>query len=114
MIKGGFERKNVPKSKDEIIPAEEINWAHKINNQMLREITKTTELKHFCEMQHLKYVAHVIRNDNNSLQKPLLFCDTRSNRWKRLTSYIGVYEIQLRKTMMDKNKLNRLVNELMN
>ena len=114
MIKGGFERKNVPKSKDEIIPVEEINWAYKINNQMLREITKTTELKHFCEMQHLKYVAHVIRNDNNSIQKRLLFCDTRSNRWKRLASYIGVDETQLRKTMMDKNKFNRLVNELMN
>ena len=73
MIKGGFERKNVPKNKDDNIPAEEIDWAYRINNKQLRDITKTTELRHFCEVQHLKYVAHITRSDNDSIQKNLFF-----------------------------------------
>ena len=92
IVRGGFERKNVPKSNDDIIPPEEIDWAYKINDKELFEITKTTELKHFCEIQYLKYVAHIERSGNYSLQKQLLCCETAGNRWRRKASYIGVDE----------------------
>ena len=106
-------KKNAPKNKDDNIPAEEIDWAYRINKKQLRDITKTTELRHFCEVQHLKYVAHITRSDNDSIQKKLLFCETSGNRWRGLASYVGVDETQLRKNMMDKNEFNRLINEIM-
>ena len=114
MIKGGFTRKNVPKKKDEVIPNEEIDWAYKNNNNKLHEITKTNELKHFCETQHLKYIAHIVRSENDTIQKQLLFSETNRNRWRRMALYVGVDEIQLRRTMMCKNDFNKLLNNLMN
>ena len=49
-------------------PTVPIPMAHKLNNEKIREITKSNEVKLFCDMQHLKYIAHVTRLDNNSLQ----------------------------------------------
>ena len=34
IVRGGFERKNVPKNNDDIIPPEEIDWAYKINKKL--------------------------------------------------------------------------------
>ena len=55
MVKGGFTRKNAPKNKnDTSIPENEIGWSFKLSNEKIREITNTTEIKPFCEAQHLK------------------------------------------------------------
>ena len=68
MVKGGFSRTNAPKNKkDMIIPKEEIDWAYKFSNENIREITKSSSIKAFCEKQHLKYIAHVTRLSNNNL-----------------------------------------------
>ena len=59
MVKGGFSRRNAPKyKKDKSIPEEEIGWSYKLSNEKIREIPKTNEIKLFCDMQHLKYIAH--------------------------------------------------------
>ena len=55
------------------IPEGEADWSFKLSNEAIREITKTTEIKNFCDMQHLKYIAHVMRCENSSLQKQFLF-----------------------------------------
>ena len=60
MVKGGFKRKNVPKVKENIKKTD-MDWAFVINNEKLREITKTTSIRSFCQIQHLKYIAHVTR-----------------------------------------------------
>ena len=74
LVKGGFSRINAPKNKkDKSIPEDEINWSFKLSNDDIRTITKTTEIKNFCDMQHMKYIAHVTRRENNSLQKRFLF-----------------------------------------
>ena len=74
-VKGGFKRMNAPTNKkDTSIPADEVEWSFNISNARLREITKTSEIIHFCQKQHLKYIAHIARLDNDSLQKQLLFC----------------------------------------
>ena len=86
MVKGGFSRRNAPKNKkDKLIPEEEIDWSYKLSNEKIREITKTNGIKLFCDMQHFKYIAHVTRLENNSLQKQFLFSEASkgsSNRWK--------------------------------
>ena len=78
--------KNSPKNKkDKSIPENEVDWSFKSRNEAIREITKTTEIKNFCDMQHLKYIACVTRHENSSLQKQFLFCETSksaSRKWK--------------------------------
>ena len=88
LVKGGFPKKNAPKNKkDQSIPEGEVDWSFKLSNEAIREITKTTEIKNFCDMQHLKYIAHVTRLENSSLQKQFLFCETSkssSMKWKKV------------------------------
>ena len=102
MVKGGFARKNAPKNKnDTSIPTEEVDWAFKLSNENIRKLTKTTEISHFCQVQHLKYIAHVTRLDNDSLQKQFLFCnsDNPSRRWSKFSQITGVDETQLRRNV---------------
>ena len=112
MVTGGFTRKNAPKNKnDTSIPDNEIDWSLKLSNEKIRKLTNTTEIKHFCEAQHLKYIAHVTRMDNNTLQKQFLFCqsDNQSNRWRKLANLAGVDESQLRRTMVNKKEFKQLL-----
>ena len=107
MVKGGFKRKNAPKNKnDNSIPPEEVDWSFVLSNEKIRKITNTTEINHFCHIQHLKYIAHVSRLSNECLQKQLLFADSShsSRRWGKLSKLTGIDEIQLRRTMRDRNK----------
>ena len=62
-----FSRKNAPKNnKDKSIPEDEVDWFI-LSNEAIREITKTTEIKNFFDMQHIKYIAHVMCRQNSSL-----------------------------------------------
>ena len=90
--------KNTPKNKKEqSIPEGEVDWSFKLSNEAIREITKTTEIKNFCDMQHLKYIAHVMRRENSSLQK-----------FSELTM---LDESQLRRTMFDKSEFKKLLSK---
>ena len=113
MVKGGFIRKNAPKNKkDKSIPEEEIDWSFKLSNDDIRKITKTSEIKDFCEIQHLKYIAHVTRMGNDSLQKQFLFSTSSNNRWHKLSNLTGIDETQLRRKMFDKKEFPRLLSNL--
>ena len=115
MVKGGFKRKNAPTGSTNVdIVAEEIDWSFVISNKRVNEITKTTELKHFCEIQHLKYIAHITRLDNDSIQKQLLFCQSSnsSNRWTKLSNITSIDEIQLRRNKIDRKKFKQLLSKL--
>ena len=112
MVNGGFIRRNAPKNKkDTSIPEDQLDWAYKINNKRLREITKTTEIKLFCQVQHLKYIDHITRSNNDSLQKQFLFLNNNNPccRWKKLANLIGIDESQLMKTMLDRKEFQRLL-----
>ena len=115
LVKGGFSRINAPKNKkDKSIPEDEINWSFKLSNEDIRTITKTTEIKNFCDMQHLKYIAHVTRRENNSLQKRFLFCETSkttSRKWKKFAELTLLDESQLRRTMFDKIEFQKLLSK---
>ena len=75
----GYKRKNAPKhKKKEVDPATpvilDLDWSF---NKDIRNITKTIPISEFCEIQHLKYIAHVIRLPNFAIQKQLLFTTER-------------------------------------
>ena len=108
-----FLRRNAPKTKkDNSIPENEQDWAYKLSNEMIRKITRTTEIKTFCDKQHLKYIAHVTRLENSSLQKQFLFCSTSrtsSNRWKKLAAISQMDESQLRRVMVKRKEFQQLL-----
>ena len=67
MTKGGFKRK--PNS-----------WSYIHRNDDLLRMAKTESLQTFVRKQQLKYVISVIKKDNSSIVKRLLFNDNRSTR----------------------------------
>ena len=100
--------------KDKSIPESEVDWSFKLSNEAIREITKTTEIKNFCDMQHLEYIAHVTRSENSSLQKKFLFCKTSkslSRKWKKFSELTMLDESQLRCTMFYKNEFQKLLSK---
>ena len=65
-------------------------------------------------MQHLRYVAHVTRLDNNSFQKQLLFStDHRKssrNRWIKMKKDLNISTMQIQKMMQNKKESFTLSN----
>ena len=127
MVKHGFKRKNVPpeflKAKKEAkksglaVPEPEgLDWAFVLNNENLRSITKTTNISSFCKIQHLKYIAHITRLDNASLQKQLLFkTDRKKNSrdiWVNMERELNISKEQIQKTMQTKNKFMSLLHQV--
>ena len=75
-------------------------------------ITKTSGIKNFCDKQHLKYIAHITRMENNSLQKQFLFCEASkgsANRWKKLSELTSLDESQLRRVMANRLEFMQLL-----
>ena len=66
-------KKKAKKSGVTVPEPDGLDWAYVIDNENLRKITKTTNISSFCKIQHLKYIAHVTRLENDALQKQLLF-----------------------------------------
>ena len=127
MVKNGFKHKNVPpeylkakkeakKSGLDVPEPEGLDWAYVLDNENLRNITKTTNISSFCKIQHLKYIAHITRLDNASLQKQLLFkTDRKKNSrdiWVKMESDLGIAKEQIQKTMQTKNKFMSLLHQV--
>ena len=127
MISNGFKRKNVPpdylkakkaaKKTGEFIPEPEgLDWAYIFDNNKLCEITKTTNITSFCRIQHLKYIAHVTRLDNDSLQKQLLFSIDHKkfsrDPWIKTEKELNISKLQIQETMQDKNKFMSLLHHI--
>ena len=85
----GFERVHVPQSRrrgsrrsrrsesrrsesDPTIDNEEeedLDWRFVYNNQNILKITNSEPIQSFCQIQHLKYIAHITRLPNSAIQK---------------------------------------------
>ena len=127
MVKNGFKRKNVPpeylkakklakKSGVDVPEPEGLDWAYMYSNENLRSITKTTNISSFCKIQHFKYVAHVTRLENSSLQKQLLFkTDAKKHSrdiWIKMERELSISKVQIQKTMQTKFKFMSLLNQV--
>ena len=124
MLRNGFKCKNVPpeyleslkKSKKsdnqgEIPIPDDLDWSYIFSNEQLSHITKTSDISSFCKSQHLKYVAHVTRLDNNSFQKQILFSTDHKkfarDCWVRIEK-----ELNLPKVMQNKKEFTSLLKHI--
>ena len=83
----------------------------KYSNHDVLKICRTKSASTFCQIQHLKFLAHVARMNNDTLQKQWMFTSYPKTKcqWLPLANDLGIDPIQLRKTIFDKTKLNELL-----
>ena len=71
---------------------------------------RKNSIQDYCHFQHLKYMAHVCRMENDAIQKQALFdIRTTVRAWKRVEDPQKIDEIEARKVMMDKVKFSHLL-----
>ena len=124
MVTNGFKRKHVPpeylkarkkakKSKSTIPEPEGLDWAYIFTNEKLRKISKTKNITSFCKIQHLKYIAHVTRLENFSLQKQLLFTTNHKKYsrdvWVKIEKDLNITKMQIQKLMLNKKEFMSLL-----
>ena len=127
MVSNGFKRKNVPteyikakkkakKSGQSIPEPDDLDWAYQYDNDTLRTITKTSNITSFCKIQHLKYIAHITRLENSSLQKQLLFSTTKKkfarDPWIKAEKDLNISKLQIQKTMQNKKEFMSLIHQV--
>ena len=76
MTKGGYKRKDN-------------SWHFVFTNMNLLEMAKTTDLTSYIRRQQRNYVGHVIRKENASIVKRLLFNSDMSRRPGRQTTLLS-------------------------
>ena len=124
-----YKRKNVPpeylkarkeakKSGKTLPEPDDLDWAYFYDNETLRKITKTTNIASLCKIQHLRYIAHVTRLDNSSLQKQLLFSLTQKkyarDPWIKAEKDLNISKMQIQKTMQNKTEFMSLLHQVYN
>ena len=89
MIRGGFARRSTDKdiqlAKDLAKlgveePLANIDWAYKMNNQQIFNISKSLSMEIYIGQQNIRWVSHVCRNNNDTLTKQLMFPDEKYTR----------------------------------
>ena len=110
LVRGGFNRQHTYDVNFEI---EEENWAYKYTNNDILRITKSQPISNFCDQQHLKFLAHVVRSDNACLTKRMLFMKpTRRyvhDFWGQLEKDTNIDKVNLRRTMMKKDEFRKWI-----
>ena len=129
MVRNVFKRKNVQpeyleslkKSKksdnqEEIPIPDDLDWSYIFSNEQLSHITKTSDISSFCKSQHLKYVAHVTRLDNNSFQKQIIFSTDHKkfarDRWMKIEKELNLPKVQIQKAMQNKKGFTSLLKNI--
>lgn len=56
---------------------EHINWAWKLKNIKINEITKSTTIQSYIKDQNTRWVGHIARASNDTLTKRVMFVDEK-------------------------------------
>ena len=133
LVRKGFDRVHVPESRrrrsrrsrrseseqtnDENEEEEDLDWRFVYSNQNILTITNSDPIQNFCQIQHLKYVAHITRLPNSAIQKQILF---RTNRrryardpWVKYEAITEMSKQQLQHEMQDKQRFLTLMENLL-
>ena len=99
MVKNGFAKKP------------ENPHASIYENEDILKICSTKSASEFCQIQHIKFLAHIARQENDTLQKQWLFTSYQKTKcqWLPLANDLGIDPVQLRVTLFNKKKLNELL-----
>ena len=81
-----------------------MDWRYKINNDRLFSITKTKTIESFYETQQSKWIAHVIRRENNDIIKILTFHTAKGKRGAPVKS---ILERSINYSRLDRNQFIR-------
>jgi len=85
IIRGGFERKGGDLSRRDEIG---YRWAFVKPYKKLLDIAKTDPVLNFSDFQRAKWISHIIRKNNDSTVKQLLFEKSQTTRTGRTTSIL--------------------------
>ena len=112
-MKGRYVRKNVPTDRGrQGLTDKDLDWRFELSNDRLREITQTLPIRNFCYRQHVKYIGHVCRLENNTLQKQVLFNIKNPRKvWSKIETVLGVDVTQARRAMMSKTDILLLLEQ---
>ena len=115
MVKGGFRRRKAPPKDMSKEGMEKGSWdyAYIYTDGDICPITGCQSLRIFTEKQQLKWLGHVVRVENTSLEKQTLFMESPgiADRWKRLERRFGVDATQIRRIMRNKSDFNRWISQ---
>ena len=105
MVRGGFSLKN---------PNEPGDFAMKISNARLCQLTVTSPLRDYIKQQQLLYAAHVSRMRNDAWQKMTLFMASETGGGRsRIRQYcedtVGIPDNQLLRPMQNKKEFRQEV-----
>lgn len=88
MLRGGWSRRGGPRElQDEI----GYNFAYFYRNSRIYELTKQTTVLNFVDFQRAKWIAHVVRTDNDRLIKQTMFEVSQSTRAGKTTSVLDQF-----------------------
>ena len=95
---------------------DDLDWSYVFSNQQLKEITKTADISNFCKSQHMRYIAHVTRLDNNAFQKQLLFSTDHKryarDRWLKFEKELNMSKLQIQNLMQNKKQFTSLLKNI--
>lgn len=108
IVKGGMTRRDAPPRDISIEQKKQKEWdyAYKYSNADIHRICGTIPLQHFIKIQHLKWIAHVIRMDNQTFEKQTLFMEGSHYPWKKLEDEFGMDRSQIRRIMFCKDNFD--------
>ena len=114
MLWNGHKRVNPPprptdtdtqESSSEDTSDNEYDWRYKVNNENLYRITKTSPINQYYENQQMKWMAHIIRRENNNICKILTFHTVK--RTKRGRKTLSILERVVQKLRMNLSEFLR-------
>ena len=92
------------------------DWAYKFSDEDIYIITKTSKIANFAERQHLKFIAHITRLQNDEPQKIMCFTTSKKRyartQWSKLARSTGIDESNLRRNMYDRNGFKSWLTEI--
>lgn len=111
MVKGGFKRHKTSVTIDD----NSKEWSYLYSNKEIANIANSQPLSKFCEVQYLKYIARVVRQQDSFYPKIMLFTQPEKKNvrgeWTFLEEFTGLEKGQLRMLMMDKGRFTRWLSE---
>ena len=109
LVRNGMKRRAAPPPNISQEEKEQGNWdySYVYTNTDIHRICRTSTIEEFVTIQHLKWIAHVVRMENGTLEKQTLFMEGK-DVWKGLEKTIGMDRMQLRRTMFNKKDFDCL------
>ena len=130
LVRKGFERVHIPQSRRRASrrsrrseseqtydDEEDLDWRFVYNNQNNLKVTNSEPIQSYCQIQHLKYIAHITRFPNSAIKKQILF-RTNKKRYARdprlkYATITQMPKLQIQREIQDKQQFLNLMESLM-